>query len=78
MNGVEPAGGKGMRPIWFFVGCLLTVIGLIVAGAGIYNWVSPPGTETRLLDLHVDLWWGAVIFFFGLVLFFLHRKARVD
>ncbi len=78
MNGVENTERKGMRPIWFFVGCLLGVIGLIVAGTGIYNWVSPPRTGTRLLELHTDLWWGLVILFFGLVLFFANRNSSVE
>ncbi len=78
MNGTERAERKGMRPIWFFVGCLLTVIGLIVTGTGVYNWVSPPKAGTRLLELHTDLWWGLVILFFGLVLYFAHRNSSVE
>ncbi len=78
MNGTEPGTSGAMRPIWFFVGCLLTVIGLIVAGTGLYNWKWPPEAGTRLLDYHVDIWWGLVILFFGLVLYFSNRNVRVE
>jgi hypothetical protein len=54
-------------PIWFFVGCLLLVYGIIICGAGIYAWVYPPPPDARvaLFELHADVWWGALLTVLG-------------
>jgi hypothetical protein len=44
-------------PIWFFVGLILTVYGLLVLGTGI---VGGPG-NTVLAGTRPALWWGAVM-----------------
>ena len=66
-----------MRPIWFFVGELLIIIGLIVALTGLWELHSPPAHKPVLWELHTGIWWGLIIAFFGGVLFFANRKARV-
>ena len=43
-------------PIWFFVGLILLVYGVLLIVA---NFVSPP-TTTVLAETHPCLWWGAV------------------
>ena len=50
--------------IWFFVGALFTVYGVLIVGCGIYALFHPP--DVVLQHLHVDLWWGAFLFLFGL------------
>jgi len=50
--------------IWFFVGALFTVYGILILGCGIYGWFNPPDVELHYL--HVDVWWGAFLFLFGL------------
>jgi hypothetical protein len=56
-------------PIWFFIGALLAVYGLIIFGSGVYGWVNPPPADQRvkLWDVHADVWWGALLVIFGLV-----------
>jgi len=54
-------------PIWFFIGTLMAVYGLIIAGAGIYGWTHPPENKVALWDLHADVWWGALLCLLGLV-----------
>lgn len=54
-------------PIWFFIGTLLSVYGVIIAGAGVYGWMHPPEKKVALWDLHADVWWGALLCLFGLV-----------
>lgn len=44
-------------PIWFFVGLILAVYGLLVLGTGI---VGGPG-NTVLASTHPALWWGAIM-----------------
>ncbi|MGO8677598.1 MAG: hypothetical protein ACLQVX_17210 [Limisphaerales bacterium] len=54
-------------PIWFFVGTLLAIYGLIITAAGVYGWIYPPEKKVALWDLHADVWWGALLCLFGLV-----------
>jgi hypothetical protein len=54
-------------PIWFFIGAILAVYGALITGAGIYGLVHPPEHKVTLWNLHADIWWGALLFLFGLV-----------
>ena len=78
MNDGETKASTGMKPIWYFVGCLLVVIGGIIAGTGIYNLASPPVRKTAVAELHTDIWWGAVILLFGVILFLFNRNTTVE
>ena len=55
-------------PIWFFIGCLLAIYGVLITGSGLYLWMKPPPIETRvaLWELHSDIWWGALLIVVGL------------
>ncbi len=55
-------------PIWFFIGCLLAVYGVLITGAGIYEWLNPPPPEkmVKLWHYHADVWWGLGLVVFGL------------
>ena len=62
-------------PIWFFIGAMLLVYGLLITGAGIYAFWNPPEVQEHLRKdwpaapwyfLHPDLWWGAVMTVVGL------------
>jgi hypothetical protein len=50
--------------IWFFVGALFSIYGVLILGCGIYGLFYPP--DVKLPELHVDLWWGAFLLLFGL------------
>jgi len=67
-----------MRPIWYFVGWMLLVVGLMVVVSGLINLVSPPERQTVLAHLHTNLWWGAVITAGGAILLFANRHAAED
>lgn len=54
-----------MYSIWFFVGVMLTILGLIITAMGIY-YIFEPETHTRLAHLNPSLWWGCVILIAGL------------
>jgi len=41
-----------MRPIWYFVGLLLTIIGVMILGAGVYDLFFPPARQTILAEMH--------------------------
>ena len=53
-------------PIWFFIGCLLTVYGLLIAGADIASRFSAPAQTVVLAELHAGLWWGIFLLALGL------------
>ena len=57
----------GMISIWFFIGVLLLVYGVLILGAGIYDWPIPPAHPVVLARLHAGIWWGALLVVLGLV-----------
>ena len=61
-------------PVWFFVGVLLLIYGVIILATGIYGFSHPP--ETVLANLHPAIWWGALLMALGgfYVYHFLPRK----
>lgn len=65
-----------MKPIWFFVGLLLTAMGLIILAAGIYYVFHPEHNTTALRHLHPSIWWGALMTVSG-ILFILVNKNKV-
>ena len=58
--------GPGFLSIWFFIGVLLTAYGVLITGAGIYDYFSPPANPVVLANLHAGIWWGAVLLAIGL------------
>jgi hypothetical protein len=57
----------GRLSIWFFIGLLLAVYGVLICGAGIYGYYYPsPGSPVVLAEVHMGIWWGALLFIVGL------------
>lgn len=54
-----------MISIWFFIGVLLVAYGLLICGAGVYDYFVPPTAPTVLAELHSGVWWGAIILALG-------------
>ena len=65
-----------MKPIWFFVGLILLVMGGIIFLNGIYMWINPPVEKTILSETHPDVWWGAVMIVFGAIMYIKTRKQE--
>jgi hypothetical protein len=61
--------GRGFISIWFFIGLLLTVYGVLIVATGIYDLGSPPAHPAVLSNLHAEIWWGAVLLAIGLFYF---------
>ncbi len=59
--------GNEHLSIWFFVGLLLLVYGVLILGSGIYSLYSPPKREVALASLHADIWWGALLVGLGCI-----------
>ena len=51
--------------IWFFIGMLLLVYGLLILGAGIHDLLVPPEQQPVLANLHAGIWWGGVVAVLG-------------
>lgn len=68
---------KGMRPIWFFVGLILTCIGGLIAVTGFVRLFTHTA-NTPLSNLHPDLWWGLLMVVIGLIFVWFTRNATVD
>ena len=66
----------GHISIWFFVGLLLDVYGVLITGAGIYGLWHPPDHEVVLWNLHAGVWWGALILCLGIVYTWFFRPSR--
>jgi hypothetical protein len=50
-------------PVWFFVGVMLLVYGILILGSGLAEWSNPPNTV--LAELHAPVWWGALLTVIG-------------
>jgi hypothetical protein len=59
--------GSGI-PIWFFIGVLLTVYGVMILGYGIFELATglyPAGVQ--LTELHTPIWWGGILAVLGVL-----------
>ena len=75
----QPAPDGGDReplPIWFFVGLILAVYGILVLAGSIFGEAD----TTMLYELHPGLWWGALMTVFGTLFAWfgwrLHKKSE--
>ncbi|MGA2624903.1 MAG: hypothetical protein ABSF91_13675 [Bacteroidota bacterium] len=66
-----------MKPIWYFVGLLLSVLGVIVTISGLYGLANPPEQQKVLWNLHADIWWGAIMIVGGVIFVLANRKKTV-
>jgi hypothetical protein len=66
-----------MKSIWYFVGLLLTTLGIIITISGIYALMNPPAEQKVLANLHPDLWWGLFMLAFGLAFVLFNRRKTV-
>jgi hypothetical protein len=69
---------KKMKPIWYFVGLMLSAMGVVVEISGIVNYSDTQVAKTVLSELHPALWWGAVMIVSGLIFLLANRKKTVE
>jgi hypothetical protein len=50
-------------PVWFFVGILLFIYGVLILASGLAEWSNPPATV--LSGLHAPVWWGCLLVLLG-------------
>ena len=52
-------------PVWFFVGVLFLVYGVLIFVSGLTEWSHPP--DTVLSNLHAPVWWGGLMIVLGIL-----------
>ena len=62
--------------VWFFIGLLLTVYGVLILGASLHDLVVPPEHPVVLADLHAGIWWGVLLTVLGLIYTFVFAPWR--
>ncbi|MDI6779277.1 MAG: hypothetical protein QME25_03660 [Bacteroidota bacterium] len=67
-----------MKPIWYFVGLILLITGLILVGAGVYSLLFPSNEQKVLADLHPNLWWGILMVIIGLIYVIKNKNVMVE
>jgi hypothetical protein len=63
-----------MIPVWFFVGVILLIYGLIILGTGITEYSNPPATV--LSNMHPAIWWGALLIVIGGIYTYIHFPKK--
>jgi nitric oxide reductase large subunit len=63
--------------IWYFIGLLLTVYGVLITSAGIYDLVAGIQRTTVHAELHAAIWWGALLLVLGLVYVYFFSPKRL-
>ena len=67
---------QGMVSIWFFIGALLLLYGILITGAGLYELSNPPEHPVVHAELHAGIWWGALLLVLGIFYSVKFRPGR--
>jgi hypothetical protein len=67
---------EGLRTIWYLVGIVIVIMGILVLLAGFIDVLSPSPPETVLADLHPGIWWGIIMVVTGGIFLF-SNKGKV-
>jgi hypothetical protein len=65
---------RDLIPVWFFVGLLLGVYGVLILASGLAGLSNPPATV--LANLHAPVWWGTVMVVVGAAYCLAFRPRR--
>ncbi len=61
----EGTGRRESLSIWFFVGIMSLLYGLVLLPYGLWAWLSHHEAATALHELHPTAWWGLLLTIFG-------------
>ena len=68
---------RNLISIWFFIGMLLLLYGLVIFGANIVALFLPDtGSTVKFQDLHFGIWWGLLLIVIGGIYFINFRPWR--
>jgi hypothetical protein len=63
-------------PVWFFVGLLLAIYGVLILASGLAEWSAP--STTILGEYHAPVWWGALMTVIGIAYIAAYRPRRAE
>ncbi len=52
-----------MIPVWFFIGVILLIYGILIFATGAIEYSNP--SDTVFSNLHPALWWGVILVVLG-------------
>jgi hypothetical protein len=61
-------------PVWFFVGVLLAIYGVLILASGLSEWSN--SDPVKLSELHAPVWWGALLTVIGVIYSVAFRPGR--
>jgi hypothetical protein len=64
--------------IWFFIGVMLFIYGVLILGYGLFELVTGNVAPVELAYLHAPVWWGGTLFVLGLAYIVKFRPRRVS
>ena len=56
---------KHFISIWFFIGVLLLIYGVLILGAGLWDLVLGIKRDVVMANLHAAVWWGMLLIVLG-------------
>jgi membrane protein implicated in regulation of membrane protease activity len=62
--------------IWFFVGVMLSIYGIIILIANIPAFSTVATAHVVLEELHAGLWWSILLILLGALFLFLHWPGK--
>lgn len=68
--------GSREIPIWFFIGVLLSIYGVMIFGYGLWELITGHLAHVVLARLHAPVWWGAIMLLLGLFYLVRFRPGR--
>ena len=66
-----------LKTIWYMVGIVIIIMGVLVLLAGFIDLFSSSPPETVLADLHPGIWWGIIMVVTGGIFLFSNRGKVV-
>ena len=60
--------------VWFFIGVLLAIYGILIIGA---TMASPPEADVKFSEYHIGMWWGGLLLVLGVFYSVAFRPNKV-
>lgn len=70
------SGDHAHTSLWFFIGLLLDIYGVLILGVSLRDLSAPPQRQVVLANLHAGIWWGALLIVLGLIYTFVFAPNR--
>ena len=69
-------GNKGIS-IWFFIGSLLLIYGVIITASNVYEMIHPTmERQVVLKNINFGVWWGILLLIIGFTYFYTFRPWK--